>query len=95
MTRESAISKRIVDWINAQPGCHAEKRWTGGIYSRRGAADIVACVRGRHVEIETKRPGEAPTRSQLMALATWQRAGAVAGMAWSLEDAQAILRPLL
>ena len=40
---------------------------------RRGDPDIDACIRGRSVQIEVKRPGERPTLLQLKRIEEWRR----------------------
>lgn len=64
---------------------------TGSRFLLTGTPDIIACVDGRTVVIEVKRPGEKPVPAQLGQLARWQRAGALAGWATSEEDLDALL----
>ncbi|MBC8091360.1 MAG: hypothetical protein H7Y15_05350 [Pseudonocardia sp.] len=83
---ESAIVAEILEWLNDQPQCFARKvhqtAVTGG-----GEPDIDACLRGRTIKIEIKRPGAPePGPRQLQRLRRWQNAGALVGWATSLPD---------
>lgn len=59
---ESAVLKECMVWLKAQ-GYYAERRNTGAVkygkafvrYGSPGAADILAVIHGRHIEIECKR----------------------------------------
>lgn len=55
---------------------------------RRGCPDILACVKGRFVAIEVKRPGEVPTTDQLACHDDIERAGGVVIVATSRKDVQ-------
>ena len=91
MTTERAIVKAILAYLNSLPGCLARKRWGGGM-GVAGDPDIDACLRGRSLQLEVKRPGEAPTPLQLKRLAEWRRAGAVAGVVHSVSELREILK---
>lgn len=88
---EASLSKKIVAALNALPACHAEKRWTGGVFGRSGQPDVTGCIGGRHFEIEVKLPGERPTKIQNVWLGTWAEAGALTGVATSVDEALAIV----
>lgn len=49
------------------------------MFAIEGTPDLIACVRGRMVVVELKRPGKTPTAAQLGQLRAWQDAGALAG----------------
>lgn len=72
--RESAIVKKILERLNAIPGCMARKRH-GSAYTVAGDPDIYGCVIGHHFEIEVKAPGEKPTLLQRRRLEDWLRIG--------------------
>jgi|SRR5690606_6550653 len=91
---ESTIVASIMRWLKKQPGVKAEKTH-GGMYGRAGKPDISGCVNGRRFEIEVKRPGNKPTKLQLKELEEWRKAGAITGVAYSLEDAKEILKDVI
>jgi hypothetical protein len=91
MTTERAIVKAILAYLNDLPGCLARKRWGGGM-GVAGDPDIDACIRGRSVQLEVKRPGEKPTPLQLKRLEEWRRAGAVVAVVNSVADVRRLLQ---
>jgi len=90
MTSERAIVKAILAYLNGLPGCLARKRWGGGM-GVAGDPDIDACLDGRSVQLEVKRPGEQPTVLQAKRLEEWRRAGAVVGVVHSVAEVRALL----
>lgn len=90
MTSERAIVKTILAYLNNLPGCLARKRWGGGM-GVAGDPDIDACLRGRSVQLEVKRPGEKPTALQVKRLDEWRKAGAVVGVVHGVVDVKALL----
>ncbi|MGE5486997.1 MAG: VRR-NUC domain-containing protein [bacterium] len=90
MTTERAIVKAILAYLNGLPGCLARKRWGGGM-DVAGDPDIDACIRGRSVQLEVKRPGERPTPLQLKRLEEWRKAGAVVAVVHSVAEVRAVL----
>lgn len=82
----------VLQYLNSLPRSKAINVH-GGIYTERGAPDVIGCVDGRTVAFECKRDRtERPTRVQLWRLSEWIRAGAVVGAVASVEDAELILR---
>lgn len=90
MTTERAIVKAILAHLNGLPDCLARKRWGGGM-GVAGDPDIDACVRGRSVQLEVKRPGEKPTALQVKRLEEWRRAGAITAVVNSVADVRNLL----
>jgi len=90
MTTERAIVKAILAHLNSLPKCLARKRWGGGM-GVAGDPDIDACIRGRSVQLEVKRPGERPTPLQLKRIEEWRRAGAVVAVVHSVAEVRAVL----
>jgi Holliday junction resolvase len=80
---ESAIQKKISDYLNALPDC-----WTCKVMAsnKRGVPDILAVIGGRFVAIEVKRPGGKPSKLQLAQLNRIQASGGVAMIAESVDD---------
>jgi hypothetical protein len=58
----------------------AEIRKTTGDASNSGDPDLIGCIRGFFLAIETKRPehGHGPTEQQIQRLNRWRAAGAIA-----------------
>lgn len=79
---ETERTKDVLAWMNAQPGTYAFKKHTGP-QGEGGHPDIFACVNGRMVLVEMKRPGEKPDLRQFERLRAWQRAGAA--VCWADE----------
>lgn len=90
MTTERAIVKSILAYLNSLPGCLARKRWGGGM-GVAGDPDIDACIRGRSLQLEVKRPGEKPTQLQAKRLEEWRRAGALVEVVVSVDEVKSLL----
>ena len=90
MTSERAIVRSILAYLNSLPDCLARKRWGGGM-GVAGDPDIDACIRGRSLQLEVKRPGEKATPLQLKRLAEWRRAGATVGVVNSVAEVRKLL----
>jgi hypothetical protein len=87
---EKAIVLRILKFLNSIPGCVARKRW-GGVMGVAGDPDVTGCLRGRHLELEVKRPGQRPTPLQAKRLEEWKQAGAVTAVVTSVEEVRRAL----
>lgn len=85
--RESEITTEALRWLNRQFRTFAWKIHTTAM-GQTGHPDIDACVDGRSVKIEMKRPGRRPEPHQLGRLRRWQAAGALVGWASTLEHVQ-------
>lgn len=93
---ETRLVNRIRDAIKAEHPDAWVMKVHGGSYQTAGTPDLLVCVQGRLVAIEVKapKPGESReatygrvTPLQRAVLASLLRAGAVAGVALSVEDA--------
>ena len=60
-------------------------------YTLLGTPDLTGSYRGYALAIEVKRPGEKPTPHQMKQLREWRQAGAFTLVAFSVEDARALL----
>jgi hypothetical protein len=104
---EKAIENSILDYLATIPGCRAWKNQTTGIYdpnlkmfrplhgkySGKGSSDILACINGRFVAIEVKRPvGSTIRAEQVEFVRDIIRCGGVAFFATSIEDTREKLR---
>ena len=91
-TPEGRISESIVQAIRRLPSAHAHKV-AGGPYGSAGEPDIDACVHGRTIKLEVKQPTNRRriTPHQRQALLRWQRAGAIAAVVCSRDEALDVL----
>lgn len=90
---EKAVVLRIVTALRKVPGIIVRKRH-GTAMGVAGDPDLYGTYNGRHFEIEVKRPYD--PNSQLTELQTrrlmeWRQAGAITGVARSVDDALQIL----
>ena len=88
---EKHIVARIVAALRKHPHVVVRKRH-GTAFGVAGDPDLYGAINGRHFEIEVKRPGEQLTELQTRRLLEWKLAGAMTGVAHSVEEALAILR---
>lgn len=91
--RETSITQTIIRKLNALDQAHAHKVH-GGPYGASGEPDIDACIHGRTVKIEVKRPSQRATLTPLQAKALdrWKAAGAIAFVACSWDEVASTLR---
>jgi len=90
MVLESRIVDNDKQRLREIPQCVVRKRH-GTAYITRGDADLYGSLRGRHFEIEVKRPGKQPTPLQFARLEEWRASGAIAGWATNVAGALAVL----
>jgi Holliday junction resolvase len=92
---EAALSKRIITALEQRySGCYLVKIH-GSPWQRKGLPDIVGCILGRYVGLETKMPGKEPTPIQAHTLDLIRQAGGIAGVVRSETDAfDVVLRGL-
>lgn len=84
---EGEITAAALRWLNRQPRTYAWKLHSSPL-GQTGHPDIDACVNGRAVKIEMKRPGQKPTAHQLGRLQRWGQSGALVGWATSVEHVE-------
>lgn len=89
---EKAVRDAVLARIALRGGYAIVKHQTG--LSRRGTPDVLACVRGRFVALEIKRPGNIPEPDQVGELRRWQAAGALAGWVHGVEQLDHLLEHL-
>lgn len=58
----------------------------GSMFSKAGTPDIIACVKGRFVAIEVKKPGGVESALQKAKVKLIEEAGGVAFFAYSLTE---------
>ena len=86
---EATIVAKLAAHIKSRGGYCIKHH--GSAYSHAGTPDLLACLDGRFLALEVKRPGKSATRLQEVELARWLAAGAVAGVVTSVDDLEALL----
>jgi hypothetical protein len=90
---EKAVVTRIMTDLKKRP-CVVVRKRHGTAMGVAGDPDLYGTVGGRHFEIEVKRPDDPSsqlTKLQAQRLQEWKMAGALVGVARSVEDALQIL----
>jgi hypothetical protein len=90
---EKAIVTRIIKTLKNNPHVVVRKRH-GTAMGMAGDPDLYGTINGRHFEIEVKRPNDSSsqlTELQTQRLMEWKAAGAITGVARSVEEALVIL----
>lgn len=86
---EATIVAKLAAHIKSRGGYCIKHH--GSAYSHAGTPDLLACLDGRFLALEVKRPGKRATRLQAVELGRWAAAGAVAGVVTSVEELEALL----
>lgn len=87
---EKRFKKQCVDYIKTVP--HSIVRVNHiTMYGTTGDPDLLGCIAGRAFAIELKVGTNKPTKIQEERIKAWQRAGALAGVAYTLDDVKIIL----
>lgn len=86
---EAPITRKILNRLRKDGGFWV--KFHGNPLSRRGHPDITGCYKGRYVAMEVKRPGGLLTTLQAATLREIQRAGGIAGVVTSVEEALDLL----
>lgn len=94
MTKEQDIQDKIMDYIKSIGGLPVKFN-NIGIYAKAGVSDILACIRGRFVAIEVKKPGNKPSALQDNFIKAINSIGGFAFWADNLEDVKDKLKELL
>jgi hypothetical protein len=84
---EARLTKRIADALNKLPNTYVRKVH-GGRYGA-GWPDLIGSSSGRTLalEVKTGKGGYGVTKLQAAELAKWEKAGAVAGVVTSVDEA--------
>jgi len=91
---ESRLQRRIRRGLKDAFGGHYYKIW-GGPYQQAGIPDIIGCVEGLFVGLEVKQPGKKPSELQEIELQNIRKAGGIAGVVTSVEEAIKLVRTAL
>lgn len=87
--KEKAIENKIKKWLEKQG--YWWMKVHGDMFQKSGVPDIIACVNGKFVGIEVKRPGGRVSELQKYHIEKIRAAGGVAFVATSIEDVRANL----
>ena len=93
MAKEQDIQTQIMDYIKSIGGIPIKQNQIG-IYATAGVPDILACIVGKFVAIEVKKPGQKPKPIQVAWINAINSAGGVAFWADNLEDVKRKLQEL-
>ena len=88
---EQHIQTSIMRYIKSIGGLPIKQNQIG-IYAQAGVPDIIACIKGRFVAIEVKRPGKKPEPIQEAFLDSLTRKGGVAFWADNLDTVKETLK---
>lgn len=80
MPKETSITDSLIMYIISIGGM-AKKKFQNQY--QIGEPDIDACINGRCIKIETKRPGKKSEPEQLVAQERWRKAGA---LVWEIHS---------
>ena len=87
---EKDIQRQVLRWLNSQRGIYAFKV-VQGMYSQIGISDIIACVNGKFVAFEIKRPGAKATKLQKYFLYRINECGGYGYVVYSLDEVKEII----
>lgn len=93
MTKEQNVQTSIMNYISSIGGLPIKFN-NMGIYAKAGVSDILACIKGRFVAIEVKRPGNKPSAVQLQFITAVNSIGGLAFWADNLQDVKDKLKEL-
>ncbi len=94
MPKEQNIQTSIMNYISSIGGLPIKFN-NIGIYAKAGVSDILACIKGRFVAIEVKRPGNKPTAVQLQFINAVNNIGGFAFWADNLQEVKDKLKELV
>lgn len=93
MSKEQDIQTKIMDYISSIGGLPVKFN-NIGIYAKAGVSDILACIKGRFVAIEVKKPGNKPSKLQENFINGVNSIGGLAFWADNLDDVKEKLKEL-
>ena len=89
--KEQDIQTSIMSYIKSIGGLPIKQNQIG-IYGQAGVPDIIACIKGRFVGIEVKRPGQKPKPIQEAFLNAIKKKGGVGLWADNLDKVKDTLK---
>nr|DAN59966.1 MAG TPA: Nuclease [Caudoviricetes sp.] len=88
---EKQVENQIKKWLEQNKHWHFKVH--GGPFQKVGVPDIVACIKGKFVAIEVKRPnGGVVSKLQQVQMEQIKACGGVVGVARSLDEFIQILK---
>lgn len=93
MAKEQDIQTSIMNYIKSIGGLPVKFN-NMGIYATAGVSDILACIKGRFVAIEVKKPGGKPSALQLNFINAINSIGGIAFWTDNLDDVKDKLKGL-
>lgn len=94
MTKEQDIQTSIMNYISSIGGLPLKFN-NIGIYAKAGVSDILACIKGRFVAIEVKRPGKKPTQLQENFIKAVNTVGGLGFWADNLDEVKIKLKEII
>lgn len=91
---ESRLQLKIRKELERVVGGFWIKFW-GGLFTRVGIPDLIGCVEGRFFGLEVKMPGESPSAVQRHVIGLIRKAGGVAEVVTSPQEAIDAVRQAL
>lgn len=88
--KEKAIEKKIKEYLKTIDGLFFWKVFSG-MYCTAGIPDIICCYKGRFIAFEVKAPDGKPTALQEATIKRIRKAGGVAEVVRSVEEAKEII----
>lgn len=85
-TPEGKVKKEIKEWLDGMGAYWFMPVQSG--YGINGTPDLICCLHGRFLGIETKAPGKKPNPWQEREIARIRKAGGVAFWCASLQEAK-------
>lgn len=84
---EQDIQSKVINYLKSA-GAYIVKTMKA---SKGGTPDVLCCYQGKFYAMEIKRPGEIPEPLQRYQLEKIQKAGGIAGVVRSVDDAKLML----
>lgn len=87
---EQKVQDSIMKYIKSIGGLPIKQNQIG-IYGQAGVPDILACIKGRFVAIEVKKPGEKPKPHQVAFIDAINKKGGIAFYSDNLNKVKEVL----
>ena len=91
--KESEIISAVKEYLKTVEGCFFWKEH-GGQFGQAGLPDLIVCLNGRFIAFEVKAEKGKTTVLQEVTLRKIRKAGGIAEVVRSVEDAKAVIKKL-